>query len=156
MATQYQRRTFPFVLEKFTSAQQFKKTPISRSDFRLVCHKGFVQAFELRRIAVFPSVNTLMKTSATLTGFEPAFELSRCCAIPTQVCAMLRVRWENENQPVCTIRAELRNSSVRFCPKNRATRQPQLKARKLADLTPALPGYSVWEIRCWLIAGRVT
>ena len=71
MATQYQRRTFPFVLEKFTSAQQFKKTPISRSDFRLVCHKGFVQAFELRRIAVFPSVNTLMKTSATLTGFEP-------------------------------------------------------------------------------------
>ena len=74
MATQYQRRAFPFVLEKFTSAQQFKKTPISRSDFRLVCHKGFVQAFELRRIAVFPSVNTLMKISATLTGFEPTFK----------------------------------------------------------------------------------
>ena len=109
MATQYQRRTFPFCLEKFTNTQQFKKIRISRSDLRLVCHEDFVQAFDSEksirssqvRIAVFhgrlpgiqaaerrqrknsefdvrlckqdlfPSVHTLMKTSATLTGFEP-------------------------------------------------------------------------------------
>ena len=54
---------------------------------------------------------------ATLTGFEPTLNFSRLCAIPSQTCARLHVRGESANQSICTIRAELRSSSVRNCPK---------------------------------------
>ena len=54
---------------------------------------------------------------ATLTGFEPTFGISRPCAILTETCANQRVRGRNVNRPLCTIRAELRSSSVRNCPK---------------------------------------
>jgi hypothetical protein len=42
---------------------------------------------------------------------------SRLCAIPLQICVRLRVRGENANWAVCAIRAELRSSTVRICPK---------------------------------------
>jgi hypothetical protein len=54
---------------------------------------------------------------ATLTGFEPIFEISRYCAISPQICARLRVTREDANRPVCANRAELRISTVRICPK---------------------------------------
>ena len=54
---------------------------------------------------------------ATLTGFEPTFEISRYCAISAQICSRLRVRGKNAGQPLCTIRAQLRSQTVRFCPK---------------------------------------
>jgi hypothetical protein len=53
---------------------------------------------------------------ATLTGFEPTLNFSRLCAIPSQICARLRVRGGNANQGVCMNRAELRGPSVRICP----------------------------------------
>ena len=65
----------------------------------------------------FPRCDVYLQGEATLTGFEPTLNVSRLCAIPSQTCARLRVRGENANQPVCTDRAELRSSSVRFCPK---------------------------------------
>jgi hypothetical protein len=40
--------------------------------------------------------------SSHLTGFEPTFENSGCCATPSQTCTRLRVRGENANWPVCT------------------------------------------------------
>jgi hypothetical protein len=42
----------------------------------------------------------------TLTGFKPTVEISRCCAISAQICSSLRLKGENENQRVCTNRAE--------------------------------------------------
>src|SRR5260370_41707927 len=57
------------------------------------------------------------QAAATLTGFEPTSKVSRLCAILPQTCVTLRVRGEKANQAVCTNRAELRSSSVRFCPK---------------------------------------
>jgi hypothetical protein len=49
-------------------------------------------------------------------GIRPNLNFSRLCAIASQTCARLRVREENANQGICTIRAELRSSSVRLCP----------------------------------------
>jgi hypothetical protein len=63
-----------------------------------------------------------MRLGVGKTGFGSAYgsrtnlKVSRLCAIPPQTCGMLRARGENANQPVCTIRAELRSSSVRICP----------------------------------------
>src|SRR5439155_25836903 len=50
-------------------------------------------------------------------GFEPTIEICGSCAISAQKCARLRVTRENAHQAVCIIRAELRSSSVRICPK---------------------------------------
>src|SRR5438034_1654182 len=61
--------------------------------------------------------SSVLQAAATLTGFEPTFEISQCCAIPLQIYARLRVTRENANPPLCTNRAELRSSSVRICPK---------------------------------------
>ena len=48
--------------------RQFKKTPISRSDFRLVGRKGFVQAFELRKIEALSFVVWRFALGCTLGG----------------------------------------------------------------------------------------
>jgi hypothetical protein len=65
------------------------------------------------------ALNKRPSRMATLTGFEPAFEISRCCVISAQMCDRLRVTRENANWPVCTNRAELRSSRVRICPNKR-------------------------------------
>src|SRR6476661_400285 len=51
---------------------------------------------------------------ATLTGFEPTFEISQRCTISAQPCAVLRATSEAANQPVCNgpLRATLRRFSV--------------------------------------------
>ena len=61
--------------------------------------------------------NSNEKKNERATGIEPIFEVSRYCAIPAQICSRLRVRGENANRLVCTIRAGLRSSNVRICPK---------------------------------------
>jgi hypothetical protein len=53
-------------------------------------------------------------------GFEPAFEISRCCVIPPQTCVRLRVRGENAIYALCMIRAELRSLTVRNVRKSAA------------------------------------
>jgi hypothetical protein len=62
--------------------------------------------------------------ASTLAGFEPTFEISRYCAIPSQTYASLRATMENENQAVCTNRAELRSFEC-----------PNLSEKQLAGFT---------------------
>jgi hypothetical protein len=68
------------------------------------------------------TLHNVFTMEATLTGFEPTFEISRCRAISAQIYGRLRVKRENANRAGCTIRAQLRSSSVRFCPKKFLTR----------------------------------
>jgi len=56
---------------------------------------------------------------ATLTGFEPIFEISLTRAIPAEICTDQRVNSTCRKLPVCTNRAELRSFSVRICPEIR-------------------------------------
>src|SRR6516164_4190592 len=58
-----------------------------------------------------------MSNTCLTSAFKPTFEISRCCVTQTQRCVRLRVRGRDAIQAVCTIRAELRSSSVRNCPK---------------------------------------
>ena len=51
------------------------------------------------------------------TGIETTFGVSQVCAISAEVCANQRVIGRNANRSLCTIRANKRSSTVRFCPK---------------------------------------
>lgn len=53
---------------------------------------------------------------ATLMGFEPDSTISRCCAVSAQPCGNQRLKSRNANSLLCTIRANKRVSTVRFCP----------------------------------------
>lgn len=74
--------------------------------------------------------------------------ISRCCTISPQICARLRVKGENANQPVCRNRAELRGSSVRLCPTtsfalNSLARQLRtLRARAVGAMSLWWRGYA--------------
>src|SRR4029077_836955 len=59
------------------------------------------------------------------TGIETTFRISRPCAILTETCGNQRVRGRNSNRPTCTIHANKRTSSVRFCPKRFTTLSDQ-------------------------------
>ena len=57
-------------------------------------------------------------------------DTSRLCAESAQVCAVTNLRVETANQSICTNRAELRSSTVRFCPTTFFCPQPLLCARR--------------------------
>src|ERR1043166_199431 len=61
------------------------------------------------------------RETATLTGFEPNFDISLIRAITAQTCSSQGVNSAFSNTPVCTNRAELRSFTVRNCPKNEVT-----------------------------------
>src|ERR1043166_4992477 len=61
------------------------------------------------------------RETATLTGFEPTFDISLIRAITAQTCSSQRVNSTFSKTRVCTNRAELRSFTVRNCPKNEVT-----------------------------------
>jgi hypothetical protein len=83
----------------------------------LSCGDPNAVANAVRFLRAIYLAKSAFQSMAARTGVEPTLNISRSCAIPSQICARLRVTAEIANQVVCTNRAELRSSTVRICPK---------------------------------------
>src|SRR5438552_1849596 len=58
---------------------------------------------------------------ATLTGFEPTFDISQLCAITAQLCVVMHVRCNRSLGRDCAYCAPKRSFSVRICPNSLMT-----------------------------------
>jgi hypothetical protein len=89
-------------------------------------HKNFVApklqavygAFVIQNCYAICTALLLIRGEATLTGFETDEKISQTCAISTETCATQHVKCVPRKSALCTIRANKRTPTVRFCPKS--------------------------------------
>jgi hypothetical protein len=83
-----------------------------------------------RFAACFLGLGTGSKRKPARTRVEADFNISQISAISTEICGNQRVNCTQPECGFCTIRAELRSSSVRICPKRSLARRRRRKYRQ--------------------------